>query len=94
MNYILKSSNIMPKFGIGTWRMGENESKSSIEINAVYCALKNGVRLIDTAEMYGEGGAEIVVGEALKKACINRKEFFIVSKVILIMQAGIIYLLV
>nr|WP_277871910.1 aldo/keto reductase [Brachyspira pilosicoli] len=94
MNYILKSSNIMPKFGIGTLRMGENESKSSIEINAVYCALKNGVRLIDTAEMYGEGGAEIVVGEALKKACINRKEFFIVSKVILIMQAGIIYLLV
>ena len=56
MSYILKSSNIMPKFGIGTWRMGENENKSSVEINAVYYALKNGVRLIDTAEMYGEGG--------------------------------------
>ena len=41
MSYVLKSSNKMPKFGIGTWRMGENESKSSIEINAVYCALKN-----------------------------------------------------
>ena len=68
MSYILKSSNIMPKFGIGTWRMGENENKSSVEINSVYYALKNGVRLIDTAEMYGEGGAEIIVGEALKKA--------------------------
>ena len=81
MSYILKSSHIMPKFGIGTWRMGENESKRSVEINAIYYALKNGVRLIDTAEMYGEGGAEIVVGEALKKANINRKELFIVSKV-------------
>lgn len=81
MSYILKSSNIMPKFGIGTWRMGENESKSSVEINAIYYALKNGVRLIDTAEMYGEGGAEIIVGEALKKANIKREELFIVSKV-------------
>lgn len=81
MSYILKYSNIMPKFGIGTWRMGENENKSSVEINAVYYALKNGVRLIDTAEMYGEGGAEIIVGEALKKANVDRKELFIVSKV-------------
>lgn len=81
MSYVLKSSNKMPKFGIGTWRMGENENKSSVEINAIYYALKNGVRLIDTAEMYGEGGAEIIVGEALKKACINREELFIVSKV-------------
>lgn len=81
MSYILKSSNIMPKFGIGTWRMGENENKSSVEINAVYYALKNGVRLIDNAEMYGEGGAEIIVGEALKKANIKREELFIVSKV-------------
>lgn len=81
MSYVLKSSNKMPKFGIGTWRIGENESKSSIEINAIYYALKNGVRLIDTAEMYGDGGAEIIVGEALKKACINREELFIVSKV-------------
>lgn len=81
MSYILKSSNKMPKFGIGTWRMGENESRSSVEINALYYALENGVRLIDTAEMYGEGGAEIIVGEALKKANIDRKELFIVSKV-------------
>ena len=81
MGYILKSSNIMPKFGIGTWKMGENDSKSSIEIKAIECALKNGVRLIDTAEMYGEGEAEIIVGEALKKAGINREELFIVSKV-------------
>lgn len=81
MNYTLKSSNVMPKFGIGTWCMGEDEERKEKEISALTFALKNGIRLIDTAEMYGNGEAEILLGEVLKKANIKREELFIVSKV-------------
>ncbi|MEI0446665.1 aldo/keto reductase [Brachyspira intermedia] len=82
MNYtLLKSGNKIPNFGIGTWGLGENEDKKEKEIKSVVFALHNGIRLIDTAEMYGNGGAERIVGEALKTADINRDELFIVSKV-------------
>ncbi|WP_304332718.1 aldo/keto reductase [Brachyspira innocens] len=81
MNYTLKSLNIMPKFGIGTWCMGEIDKEAQKEAEAIFFALENGVRLIDTAEMYGEGKAESIIGDALKIANINRKELFIVSKV-------------
>lgn len=81
MNYTLKSSNIIPKFGIGTWCMGEVETEFKKEADAIAFALENGVRLIDTAEMYGEGKAESIIRDALKISNINRKELFIVSKV-------------
>ncbi|OEJ13211.1 aldo/keto reductase [Brachyspira hampsonii] len=81
MNYTLKSSNIMPKFGIGTWCMGEVETEFQKEAEAIAFALENGVRLIDTAEMYGEGKAESIIGDALKTLSIKREELFIVSKV-------------
>ena len=82
MDYILlKSNNKIPNFGIGTWGLGENEAKKEKEIKSIIFALHNGVRLIDTAEMYGNGEAETIIGEALKTADINRDELFIVSKV-------------
>ncbi|MCZ9885813.1 aldo/keto reductase [Brachyspira hyodysenteriae] len=82
MDYtLLKSNNKIPKFGIGTWGLGENEEKKEKEIRSIVFALNNGVRLIDTAEMYGNGEAEIIIGEALKTVNINRDEIFIVSKV-------------
>ncbi|PTY40052.1 aldo/keto reductase [Brachyspira hampsonii] len=81
MNYTLKSSNIMPKFGIGTWCMGEVETEFKKESESIAFALENGVRLIDTAEMYGEGKAESIIGDALKISNIKREELFIVSKV-------------
>ena len=82
MNYtLLKSGNKIPNFGIGTWGLGENEDKKEKEIRTIVFALDNGVRLIDTAEMYGNGEAETIIGEALKTADINRDELFIVSKV-------------
>ena len=55
----------IPALGIGTWRMGERASARKREVAAIRLALDLGCRLIDTAEMYGEGGAEEVVGEAL-----------------------------
>ena len=71
--------------GLGTWRMGESRRTRRAEIDAVRRALELGYRVIDTAEMYGEGGAEEVVGEALADALragiVKRDELFVVSKV-------------
>lgn len=75
----------MPNIGLGTWRMGEDASRRRAEIAAVREALAVGYRLIDTAEMYGEGGAEAVVGAALAEALrvgdVRRDELVVVSKV-------------
>jgi diketogulonate reductase-like aldo/keto reductase len=71
--------------GLGTWRMGESKRSRASETAAVLHALQLGYRLIDTAEMYGEGGAEEVVGAALREAItqriVKREDVFIVSKV-------------
>ena len=56
----------MPAFGIGTWRMGESRSRQAQELDALGYALDLGYPMIDTAEMYGEGGAEEIVGEVLE----------------------------
>lgn len=68
----------MPVFGIGTWRMGESSRKRAQELDAIKYALEIGYPMIDTAEMYGEGVAEEIVGEAIKA---HRQRPFIVSKV-------------
>jgi diketogulonate reductase-like aldo/keto reductase len=74
----LKSGQSMPVFGLGTWRMGERAAARKDEVAVLRYGLDRGVTLIDTAEMYGEGGAEEVVGEAIAG---RRDEVFIVSKV-------------
>jgi diketogulonate reductase-like aldo/keto reductase len=75
----------VPALGLGTWRMGEAARTRRHEVDAVRLALELGCRLIDTAEMYGEGGAEEVVGEALAGAIasgvVTRDEVFVVTKV-------------
>jgi diketogulonate reductase-like aldo/keto reductase len=68
----------MPVFGIGTWRMGESARRRPQELEAVRYAIELGYPMIDTAEMYGDGGAEEIVGEALAG---QRSRPFIVSKV-------------
>ena len=76
---------IRPALGRGTWRMGESAGSRAAEVAAVRLAIEIGYRVIDTAEMYGEGGAETVVGEALAQALrvgdVKREQLFIVSKV-------------
>jgi len=75
---------VQPALGLGTWRMGESRRARSSEIAAVRSALEMGYRVIDTAEMYGEGGAEEVVGaalsEALRGSTLRREDVYIVSK--------------
>src|SRR5215472_10013836 len=68
----------MPVFGIGTWRMGESARRRAQELDAIRHALDLGYPMIDTAEMYGDGNAEEIVGEALAK---RGRPPFIVSKV-------------
>ncbi|WP_341892145.1 aldo/keto reductase [Variovorax sp. YR752] len=74
-----------PSLGLGTWRMGESARSRAAEVAAVRLALEIGYRVIDTAEMYGEGGAEEVVGQALAEAMragtVTRDQVFVVSKV-------------
>jgi diketogulonate reductase-like aldo/keto reductase len=75
-----------PSLGLGTWRMGESARSRRAEIAAVRSAIAMGYRLIDSAEMYGDGGAEEVVGAAVAQAlragdCV-REDLVIVSKVL------------
>jgi diketogulonate reductase-like aldo/keto reductase len=75
----------MPVLGLGTWTFGDSLATRASEIASVRTALELGYRLIDTAEMYGEGGAEEVVGTALNDAIragdVRRDEVMVVSKV-------------
>ncbi|MCW5745446.1 MAG: aldo/keto reductase [Alphaproteobacteria bacterium] len=74
----LPSGARMPKFGIGTWRMGEDRRRRKDETEAIRHGIDLGFTLIDTAEMYGEGGAE----EAIADAIAGRRDgLYIVSKV-------------
>lgn len=74
----LKTGEKIPVLGLGTWRMGERSSERAAELRALKLGLELGVRLIDTAEMYGEGGAEEIVGEAIAG---KRDDIYLVSKV-------------
>lgn len=72
-----------PALGLGTWRMGERRAQRAAEVAALRAAFEIGWRVVDTAEMYGEGGAEEVIGEALAaalRAGLAREQVFIVSK--------------
>jgi diketogulonate reductase-like aldo/keto reductase len=74
----LPDGEMIPVLGQGTWRMGEDPGRRAAEVAALRRGLDLGLTLIDTAEMYGEGGAEEVVGEATAG---RRGEVFLVSKV-------------
>ncbi|MGQ0663611.1 MAG: aldo/keto reductase [Pseudomonadota bacterium] len=74
----LPSGERVPALGQGTWKMGERARGRAVEAAALQLGLDLGLTLIDTAEMYGEGQAEEVVGEAIKG---RRDEVFVVSKV-------------
>lgn len=69
-----------PIFGIGTWYLGDSEETYEQEKAVIQYALQHGVTLIDTAEMYGNGKAEKLVGDAIQG--FDRESFKIVSKVL------------
>jgi diketogulonate reductase-like aldo/keto reductase len=75
----LRSGKAVPVLGQGTWGMAENAVRRNDEIAALRLGLDLGMTLVDTAEMYADGGAEALVGEAIAG---RRDETFLVSKVL------------
>ncbi|CDZ33424.1 aldo/keto reductase [Neorhizobium galegae] len=74
----LPSGISVPALGLGTWMMGEDTRKAGIEIESLKRGLDLGMTLIDTAEMYGDGGAEKITAQAIAG---RRDEVFLASKV-------------
>ena len=68
---------LVPALGQGTWRMGETPERAVTEVDALVAGIELGMTLIDTAEMYGDGGAERIVGRAIRG---RRDGVFVVSK--------------
>lgn len=75
----LPDGTLVPAIGQGTWYMGDDPARRASEIEALRTGVACGMTLIDTAEMYGEGAAERLVGEAI--APLDRDGLFLVSKV-------------
>jgi len=75
----LPSGEAVPVLGQGTWYMGDEPHRRAEEIATLRLGIDLGMNLIDTAEMYGEGASEKLVGEAIAG---RRDEVFLVSKVL------------
>lgn len=75
----LPNGTEVPRLGQGTWYMGEEPSRRGVELRALRSGLDLGLTLVDTAEMYGDGRSEELVGEAISG---RRDEVFLVSKVL------------
>jgi diketogulonate reductase-like aldo/keto reductase len=75
----LRTGTAVPVLGQGTWNMAEDRRRRADEIAALRTGLDLGMTLIDTAEMYADGAAESLVGEAIAG---RRDEVFLVSKVL------------
>jgi diketogulonate reductase-like aldo/keto reductase len=67
----------VPQLGLGTWHLGERAKEVAAEVRALQAGIARGLTLLDTAEMYGNGGAESVVGQAIAG---RREQVFVVSK--------------
>lgn len=68
----------LPALGMGTWHMGDQVAKRDAEIKALRYGLDHGLRVIDTAEMYGSGRSESLAGAAIQP--YSRQDLFIISK--------------
>jgi diketogulonate reductase-like aldo/keto reductase len=75
----LPSGEAIPSLGQGTWGMAEDARRRKDEVAALRVGFDLGMTLVDTAEMYADGGAEVLVGEAIAG---RRDELFLVSKVL------------
>lgn len=82
-NITFKDGTTVPALGLGTWRLAENRRKRSSELAALKEGILAGMTVLDTAEMYADGGAERLLGEAIAQTAgtMERGKIFIVSKV-------------
>lgn len=70
----------LPALGIGTWEMGDDPADFDAEIAAIRAGLDAGLKVIDTAEMYGSGRSESLVGQAIQP--YKRSDLYLISKVL------------
>jgi diketogulonate reductase-like aldo/keto reductase len=75
----LPSGEQIPALGMGTWHLGAGRHATEVEIDALRTGLDLGMTLVDTAEMYGDGASETLVGQAIAG---RRDDVFLVSKVL------------
>jgi diketogulonate reductase-like aldo/keto reductase len=75
----LPDGTAVPALGLGTWYLGENPGRNEVELDALRAGIDLGLTLVDTAEMYGDGAAEELVGRAIAG---RRDDVFLVSKVL------------
>ncbi|HIW71998.1 MAG TPA: aldo/keto reductase [Candidatus Levilactobacillus faecigallinarum] len=80
MKNLTIAGRTVPTVGIGTWHMGDRPAQRETEIAAIQAGITSGARVIDTAEMYGSGRSENLVGEALQP--FDRSDLFLISKVL------------
>ena len=80
MRKVRINNQVLPALGIGTWEMGDDPKLHDEEIAAIRAGLDAGLSVIDTAEMYGNGRSEELVGEAIKP--YPRAKIFLISKVL------------
>ena len=73
----LPAGTAIPVLGLGTWRMGEKRAGAP-RVAALRLGIELGMTLIDTAEMYGDGGAEEHRRRGHRRPA---RRVFIVSKV-------------
>ena len=76
----LKDGTRMPRLGMGTWKMGDSRRLHDQELESLKVGLDDGITLIDTAELYGYGNSERLVGDAIKG--FDRSKLFLVDKVL------------
>ncbi|MDO8351821.1 MAG: aldo/keto reductase, partial [Aestuariivirga sp.] len=80
MKYVeLASGEKVPALGLGTWKMGVGDSDEAAQLRALQAGIAQGMTLIDSAEMYGDGRSEQLVAKAIAG---QRDKVFVVSKVL------------
>jgi diketogulonate reductase-like aldo/keto reductase len=77
----LPSGEKVPTLGQGTWEMGDSPKTRTTEIEALQTGLQQGLTLLDTAEMYGDGDSEKLIAEMMRTSQASRETLFLVSKV-------------
>ncbi|HAT53843.1 MAG TPA: hypothetical protein DCW31_01075 [Lactobacillus sp.] len=80
MKTVTIDQHTLPAIGLGTWHLGDSAATRSREIDALNAGLDAGATVIDTAEMYGNGRSERLIGEAISKR--KRDELYLISKVL------------
>ena len=64
---LLPDGSYMPRLGQGTWQMGEDDEHYHREVEGLRYGIQEGIRMLDTAEMYADGKAENITGNAIQR---------------------------